>query len=135
MSSKHSAGYLVSYKPSSQSADKRGRIYEHRLVMEECLGRPLNPTEIIHHIDENKTNNSLSNLAILSRRDHTRLHFGWKLIDGEWWKLCWMCKQLLQAETYFYRRSSGAYTSECKKCARELDKQRRKEKSSAKSML
>lgn len=47
---------------------------EHRVVMEEALGRQLTSGEIIHHRDGNKTNNALSNLEITNRRDHARMH-------------------------------------------------------------
>jgi len=55
---------------------KRGRKYpyEHRLVMEESLGRKLSLNEDVHHIDGNKLNNSLNNLEILSKSEHTKLH-------------------------------------------------------------
>lgn len=46
----------------------------HRLVMENHLGRKLLPSEIVHHIDENKFNNDISNLELHSRQSHARLH-------------------------------------------------------------
>ncbi len=51
-------------------APASGWIYEHRLVMQKELGRPLKPWEIVHHIDRNRQNNSRSNLKVLSRIDH-----------------------------------------------------------------
>ena len=36
-----------------------------RLLMEEKLGRELNPDEQIHHIDENPLNNDINNLEIM----------------------------------------------------------------------
>jgi hypothetical protein len=46
----------------------------HVLAMENLLGRRLRPNEIVHHKDENRTNNDLSNLELLSRGEHSRLH-------------------------------------------------------------
>lgn len=37
-----------------------------RLRMEEKIGRPLLPTEIVHHIDENHRNDSIENLFLCS---------------------------------------------------------------------
>lgn len=51
----------------------RGYVREHRLVMEEYLGRKLESAEEIHHIDGDGLNNDLSNLVIMSKSDHLRL--------------------------------------------------------------
>lgn len=53
---------------------KRNQRHEHRRVMEAHLGRPLSPTEIVHHKDRNKQNNLLSNLELTNRRDHALEH-------------------------------------------------------------
>jgi hypothetical protein len=48
--------------------------YEHRLIAEELLDRPLKEGEEVHHLDENKTNNSPDNLLVLSGPMHVKLH-------------------------------------------------------------
>lgn len=49
---------------------------EHRVVMEKMLGRRLRPGEIVHHIDNDKQNNSEENLLLLSTQsEHRILHF------------------------------------------------------------
>lgn len=47
---------------------------EHRYVMEQHLKRRLGSNEVVHHKDEDKTNNELSNLEVMSRSEHNRLH-------------------------------------------------------------
>ena len=42
--------------------------------MEVKLGRKLLPTEIVHHKDFNKINNSIDNLEILTRSEHNKIH-------------------------------------------------------------
>lgn len=51
---------------------KRG--LEHRLLMEIYLGRTLLPTEILHHINENKLDNRIENLEITNASDHKKHH-------------------------------------------------------------
>lgn len=49
-------------------------VLEHRLLLAEKLGRPLSSSELVHHIDGNKTNNDLANLELHSRNSHAALH-------------------------------------------------------------
>ena len=49
--------------------------YLHRLVMAELIGRPLLPSEQVHHLDGNRANNSPANLRLLSSAEHQRWHF------------------------------------------------------------
>ena len=60
----NSDGYVV---------DRRNRRM-HRVIMEQYLGRPLRPDEHIHHVDGRRNNNFISNLELLSREEHSRLH-------------------------------------------------------------
>ena len=48
--------------------------FVHRAVMEQVLGRKLRSDEIVHHIDGNKLNNDPSNLMIVTREEHARIH-------------------------------------------------------------
>lgn len=43
-----------------------GWVYEHRVVLARKIGRPLLPTESVHHINGDKKDNSESNLQLRS---------------------------------------------------------------------
>lgn len=46
---------------------------EHRHLMERHLGRKLLPTEDVHHLNGDKTDNRIENLEVIAHADHTRL--------------------------------------------------------------
>lgn len=47
---------------------------QHRRVAEQVTGRKLTPDEIVHHRDEDKSNNAQTNLEVEPRGDHTTRH-------------------------------------------------------------
>ena len=66
-------GYQLIYWRDSDGKVCKAR--EHRIVMEEKLGRPLSSAEIVHHIDMVKTNNSVENLFLCqSESQHQMVH-------------------------------------------------------------
>lgn len=69
-----SQGYIMRHKPDHLFHDKNGYVAEHRLVYEEYHKCCLLPWTDIHHIDNNQSNNIISNLKPLSRSNHTSEH-------------------------------------------------------------
>lgn len=47
---------------------------EHILVMEAILGRRLQDKEIVHHINEDKSDNRASNLKVMTASEHMSYH-------------------------------------------------------------
>lgn len=90
---KHRAG-LLARKANDPNRYKnryiraRGGKPLHRVLMEKYLGRSLSDDEVVHHIDGNKHNNEISNLRVMTRRDHTFLHVAINKITKELNILC-----------------------------------------------
>ena len=51
----------------------KGRL-QHVVIIEQKIGRKLYSDECVHHIDHNKSNNDISNLVLMKRSEHSRLH-------------------------------------------------------------
>jgi hypothetical protein len=70
---KTAKGYVVLNIRQNDGTVKK--VYEHRFVMQENLGRELKCEEIVHHIDEDVANNAIENLILFeSNAEHLRHH-------------------------------------------------------------
>lgn len=92
----HSSGYVI------LSGGRHGK-YEHRVVVEQELGRPLLPNEDVHHKNENKQDNFPANLEILSKANHTKLHHPKQLVKTT----CGYCRRNLEVHPYKLKYSKS----------------------------
>lgn len=68
--------YKYIYSPGHPHAIGTKKLYvaEHRLMMENYIGRYLRSAEVVHHVDENTLNNNIENLMLCTASAHSKLH-------------------------------------------------------------
>ena len=82
----NSYGYYLIYIPEHPFCNSDGYVFEHRLIAEQYLLNEENSIEIngkkylkpeyeVHHIDENRLNNDVSNLMVVTRKQHQKIHY------------------------------------------------------------
>lgn len=69
-------GYLLHLKPAWYTGRTKSKhIYYHHLVLCAALGLTEIPSGwSVHHIDKNPLNNDITNLALITRKGHSKLH-------------------------------------------------------------
>lgn len=68
-------GYVIVQAKGHPRATWAGYVFEHILVMEEMIGRRLEPNEEVHHINGNKQDNRRENLELFqSHSEHMERH-------------------------------------------------------------
>jgi len=92
---KHSKGYIYILKPDHPLSNHQGYILEHRFVMGNHIGRYLESTEFIHHINGNPSDNRIENLKLCkSNSEHKKLHIRkWPI------KKCILCNKKFIVKT------------------------------------
>ncbi len=81
-------GYVFIKDATHPNAHTDGYINEARLVMSSHLGRKLRKNEVVHHKNEKRNDNRITNLLLTNRSDHAKIHW----------------KKLLKAKAYYEAR-------------------------------
>src|SRR3990167_9557362 len=66
---------------------KNNYVQEHRLVMENHIGRILEPFEHIHHINGVKSDNRIENLFLTTNSEHITNHRKEEVSNGTFYKI------------------------------------------------
>ena len=67
-------GYIKVFSPDHPRRDYKNQVYEHRIVVEKHIGRYLKVQEVVHHINEIKSDNRIENLILFSNETEHRKH-------------------------------------------------------------
>jgi hypothetical protein len=68
-------GSIYVHAKNHPYCNKDNMIFEHRLIMEKYIGRYLQPEEVVHHENENTSDNRISNLKLFkNNREHKKYH-------------------------------------------------------------
>lgn len=122
------AGYPVRKQPGHPKASG-GWVYEHVLIAEAALGRPLPPSVEVHHVDEDTQNNANSNLVICQDKAyHKLLHTRTRTVqaggDPDTQKVCSTCR-CVRSFGDFNKASDNrgnGLQSQCRECSKKYNR-------------
>lgn len=117
----HRLGYtsinVKKYHP--RATEINGSYYVRRsiLMAEKVLGKPLPLNAVIHHVDEDTTNDSNDNFVICEDRGyHATLHKRIRALEAcghADWRKCWICKEYDSPEN-LYIKGHNIYHRKCR---------------------
>lgn len=115
---RYALGYRYLLRPEHPLASKSGYVQEHRLVMEENIGRHLGKEERIHHKNGDKLDNRIGNLELCSNQsEHMKHHRSFGKIGREAWEKMCVAGECEICEKSFIKNSPAAkfcHTCRCK---------------------
>jgi len=86
----HNARPGLAYRQIKAGPGRKGWRFEHRVVMEHHLGRPLLRSEHVHHKNHDTLDNRIENLELMTPSEHHREHF---TLHGGWSKKFAKCRE------------------------------------------
>ncbi|WP_419663264.1 uncharacterized protein Dvar_36510 [Desulfosarcina variabilis str. Montpellier] len=112
----HSNGYIQLYRPAYNRASNGVYVFEHIIIAEKVLGKPLPDGAVVHHVDGDRKNNSPNNLVICQDQGyHLLLHQRQRAYDAFGhadWPRCKYCHEH-DSPTNLTISTSYAYHKTC----------------------
>jgi hypothetical protein len=121
-------GYWMIWKPEYYSADKRGYVLEHVYVYETFHKCCMLEWGVVHHKNQDKKANDITNLQGMTRAQHKQIHFPKKDTSDR------RCLNCGSSETYYVKSSDyyqwytfegGYICSKCKEKTRIRDRSKK----------
>ena len=99
-------------------------VLDHVAVAQHALGKPLPVGAVVHHVDENKSNNTPANLVICpSQAYHLLLHQRMRAFaaSGHYdWRKCNVCKQYDSPDRLRFYQGNAPVHLECRRVKKPL---------------
>lgn len=111
------------WNPAHSRADSKGYVYRHLLVAERSYGKPIPKYFEVHHLDNNKLNDSPDNLVVCPNRSyHMLLHQrakALKICGHVDWLKCPFCQIYdeptnLHSKSHYHRHCINNYNKSLK---------------------
>ena len=109
--------YIRIYMPSHSRADKDGLVYEHIVLAEKALGKPLPLGTGVHHLGANDDNAQI--IIYQNQAYHRLLHARARILENRklGGKICRKCRVRKPFDEFWkHKRNSDGLGSYCKEC-------------------
>ena len=122
-------GRILIHYPGHHRANLSGYVLRSILVFEKFWGKEMPPKAVIHHIDENKSNDELRNLLICQdiayhNLIHRRLR-AYRTCGHANWRKCVFCKQYDDPQNLYIPKTSTGGSVSHRQCERNYQQKRR----------
>jgi hypothetical protein len=105
-------GYVRLNLPAHPNADAQGHVYEHVFIVAQLRGRPVPAGAVVHHVNEDPSDNRPSNFVLCdSPSYHRLLHARMKAraaCGNPSWRRCGYCGKWDDPKA-MYHHPAGAY--------------------------
>ena len=123
----HDAGYRLLKQPDHPRAKSNGYVFEHLVIAQRALGKPLPVGAVVHHVNGVRHGNHNTNLVICQDQAyhsllHRRMH-ALTACGNPHWLRCVYCKQYGDPSSPTFHAldstsNRGAYHTACERDAR-----------------